>query len=215
MNASDEIKEKILKLLYDIFKNARSDRSAQVTRVVIFSHLREDGHTDQEIMSNLMYLVDTGWVKKEGEPYSIPSTDPFTRKKTTIKGKTIRYRISDTGINHIEGPSKFQKPSGQTGINVTNVQGVTIIGDNNIVNNDLFNGLDVLKQEIGNSVCISDEERINFTADIDTIKSQLAKPSPSKTIIQAAWQGLSGLATIEGLMQLYQRVAPLIEKLMR
>ena len=43
-------------------------------------------------------------------------------------------KISEMGINHLEAASMFKKPQASSHVNITNVQGVTIVGDGNLVN---------------------------------------------------------------------------------
>ena len=42
---------------------------------------------------------------------------------------------------------------------------------------------------------------MGFVADIETIKSQLAKPEPNRAIIQAAWETVKAAAAINGCDQ--------------
>lgn len=213
MNPNDEIREKILKYLYDVYKNATNTHRAKVTGVVLERDIERQGYTKQEVVSNFLYLQQTNWIKKETESYTSGGLSIGGKKTPITRGKTTYYMISDKGINHFEGTSNFQKSTWQTGINITNVQGVTVIGDSNFVRNEysnLYRNLELLSDELRSSSSISDEDKINYTSDIDTIKSQLAKPNPAKQIIQQAWSGLSSLSTIEGVMQFYQRIEPLI-----
>jgi len=214
MNPNDEIREKILKHLYDTYKTAKNTHRAKVTGVMLERAIEKQGYKKEEVVSNFLYLVQTNWIKKETESYTSGGLTIGGKKTPVTRGKTTYYMISDKGINHFEGASAFQKSTWQTGINITNVQGVTVIGDNNFVRNEyseLYRNLELLSDELRGSAAISDEDKINYTSDIDTIKSQLGKPNPAKQIIQQAWSGLSTLSTIEGIMQFYQRVEPLIK----
>lgn len=47
-------------------------------------------------------------------------------------------------------------------------------------------------------------------ADVDTIQSQLAKPTPNKGIIAAAWESVKAAATIDGCVGLVNKVSGLI-----
>lgn len=85
----------------------------------------------------------------------------LTGKSTSIRGKTAYYIISDKGMNHFEGPSVFQKLQSAMGINVTTIQGVTIIGNNNVVYQqfaDLHRNLDLWSEEIKKSDRLSDQK---------------------------------------------------------
>jgi hypothetical protein len=92
------------------------------------------------------------------------------------------------------------------------------LGDNNVVRNEykeLFESLDDLGRHIRINSEIPDEEKINHQADLDTIKAQLMKPKPDKDIVRKAWGALKAVATINGLVSLYTKVAPLVEALIK
>ena len=215
-NINDEIREKILKYLYDRLKKAISINNAKATDAMIEGALQREGYKRQDIISNFIYLIQSGWIKKEIETYSYDFPDSLTGKSKKVREKQIYCIITDKGVNHFEGSSIFQKSHWLTGINVTNVQGITIIGDNNFVHqefSDLYRSLELLKEEISKNANIKDEDKLNYQSEIETIKSQLAKQSPNKNIIKEAWTAISSLATVEGVMQFYKRVVPLIQKL--
>jgi len=129
------------------------------------------------------------------------------------------YRVSKDGIDYFEGSSKFQKSNKLAGINISDIKNsVVILGDNNVVRNDfreMFDSLDDLGRHIRISSDILDEEKINYQADIDTIKAQLMKQKPDRDIVRKAWSALKAVATISGAISFYTKVAPLIEKLIR
>ena len=62
---------------------------------------------------------------------------------------------------------------------------------------------------------LNDEEKMNSQADIETIKSQLAKPKPDKDIIRKAWSALKVVSTINGVVSLYTKIAPIVEALIK
>ena len=134
-----------------------------------------------------------------------------TEKKT--------YRVSKDGIDYFEGSSKFQKSNRLAGINISDVKNsVIILGDNNVVRNEhkeLFEALDALGRHIRINSEISDEEKIDHQADIDTMKAQLMKLKPDKDIVGKAWSALKAIATINGVISFYTKVAPLIEPLIK
>jgi len=73
--------------------------------------------------------------------------------------------------------------------------------------------LSLLSEAIRKSDRLSDEEKLNYVKDIDTIKDQLSKPSPDKGIIKLAWEKLQPLATVAGIVSFFRQVAELIESL--
>lgn len=91
-----------------------------------------------------------------------------------------------------------------------------MIGDRNFVYNqygDLYRNLVLLDEEICKSDRFSDEQKLNYRAEIETIKSQLAKPHPNRGILKSAWEGLKALATVSSVMALFLRIKALIEPL--
>lgn len=207
MNDNDKVKEVILKFLYDKSVNARSENTRRETEPPIERHVISAGFTKALAIHNLSYLVDAGWVKKESESYSSPGFG---------KGKTIHYRITDRGINHFEGISQFQRSRFMTGINIVNVNGVTVVGDNNFVQTDkqdLYKVLDLIKEEFSKLDTIDDAKKVEVKADIETIQAQLAKAQPLKQVVSATWAGLSFLSTIEGITALYERAKPMIDQI--
>jgi predicted RNase H-like nuclease len=78
----------------------------------------------------------------------------------------------------------------------------------------LYKNLDILREALTNTEALSDAEKLDFQSEIETIQSQLSKEIPNKTIISQAWSTLSKVATVDGLMNVYERakmfIIPLI-----
>jgi hypothetical protein len=176
------------------------------------SDLKKKGLEKKEVIRNMIYLIETGWIKKETEE------SQFFTGKQRITTKKEFYRISSDGIDYFEKASKFQKENKLAGINITNLQGVIAIGSNNYIRNEfteLFESLENLGKHIRLSNELNDEEKINYQADIDTINAQLIKPKPDKDIVRKAWTALKAVATINGVVSFYTKVAPFIEALLK
>lgn len=206
----DEVRKAILKFLFETHEEARSRKSNRVPVSELKQALKRSGLKEQEIVSELDYLIEAGWVKVEAEEYEFTTPKGFVRKQSKEY-----YKISDAGINYFKGPSEFQRiEKSISGINVTNIQGITVIGDNNLVVNkqylDLFRHLSILSEVARTSDQLTDEEKLNYVKDIETIKDQLAKPSPDKNIIKLAWEKIKPLATISGIITFFKYVADLI-----
>lgn len=217
MNNNDLIREQILRFLHNKYKSAKSVNLARSTDAEISINLIKNGHSHNDIISNFLYLVQSGWIKKEITSYAYEGFDPMTNKTKLIKGRQTYYTISDKGVNHFEGPSIFQKSNWMSGINITNVQGVTVVGNNNYVNQqfaELYRSLELLFEEIKKTESVQDQGKLDYKAEIETIKSQLSKQKPNKNTIKEAWASLSTLAAVEGISQFYERVRPLIEQLL-
>lgn len=206
----DEIRKAILEYLYRVHREARSLKKARVSMKELKRHFRMMGLKEQEIVRNLDYLIQSSWVIIEKEETEFKTPRGFVKKQVKPY-----YKISDLGINYFAGPSEFQRVSKSfSGINITNVQGVTVIGEQNVVVNtqflDLYRRLSLLSEAVRNSTQLSDKEKLEYVAEIETIKDQLAKPSPDKNILKLAWDKLKPLATVSGIVNFFKQVAELI-----
>ena len=207
----DKIRDAILRLLYGRYKSASTPKKIRLKISEIKRILKSVNFNSKEIVSNLEYLVQTGWVVTEEEIYEVKT------ERGIIPTKTIYYKISDKGINHFEGTSKFQRMHMLAGINITNIQGVITIGDGNIVNvkyGELYQDLNLLRDEVSKTERLTDEEKLNIVSDIETIKTQLQKPNPDKTIIQKAWKSIKSytekLKDFISIMELITKIGTLI-----
>jgi len=206
----DEIRKAILEYLYRVHREARSLKKARVSMKELKRHFRMMGLKEQEIVRNLDYLIQSSWVIIEKEETEFKTPRGFVKKQVKPY-----YKISDLGINYFAGPSEFQRVSKSfSGINITNVQGVTVIGEQNVVVNtqflDLYRRLSLLSEAVRNSTQLSDKEKLEYVAEIETIKDQLAKPSPDKNILKLAWDKLKPLAMVSGIVSFFKQVAELI-----
>jgi hypothetical protein len=208
---NDEIREMILKFFYDIHKNASSSKRMR-SKVSEFKRgFRSAGLKSSALLNNLDYLIQTGFIVKEEEIREIRTS------KGTFPSKTVYYKASDKTMDYFNGTSKFQKVDRSiSGINVTNIQGVTNIvsGDSNVIINseyiDLYKNLDLLSEAIRKSDSFKDEEKLNLIGEINTIKAQLTKTKPDRDIIRRVWEKLKPLATVSGIVTFFEQVAKLI-----
>ncbi len=209
--SNDEVREIILQFFYDLHKNATSPKGMKLMISEVKSGLKERGLESKEIVSNLDYLIQSGFVDKEEEAYQV------RKGKSIFSSKKTYYKASDKSINYFEGTSKFQKIEHSfAGINIENVQGMAniVIGDSNtVINNqyiELYKTLDLLSDSVRKSASLSDEDKLNYVGEVETIKSQLMKPKPDKNIVKQAWEKLKPLATVAGIVAFFERVAKLI-----
>jgi hypothetical protein len=134
--------------------------------------------TQTEVMSNLTYLIDQGWVK------TINVEKTFRVRGGTVPSTVTWYEIAAPGIDKFEGTSDFQQTARYEGINI-NATGSNVItlGDGNVVNakfEELHHRLTELKNAITECRSISDEQKLDMAVDGESIKDQLAKPKPWK-----------------------------------
>jgi hypothetical protein len=200
-----------LRYFYDRNRNATSTRGKKGSSVKISDVKRElkvsHGLTQQEVQSNLTYLISQGWVKEDAieKSYTAPGG-------TVIPSTTHFYTITAPGIDKIEGPGEFTMPKFHDIKIEATGQNIITLGDGNQINakfGELGQSLSELRTAITSSEA-QESTKLELVADIDTIQSQLAKAEPNRTIIKAAWEVVKGAAAINGYAVLVHRVAGLL-----
>ena len=115
MNPNDEIRNKILRYFYNRNSNATSKYGKKGSAVKIGDIKKELKESyklsQQEVISNLNYLIDQSWIKTIEDEKQIP-----VKGGITIPSKVTWYEISADGIDKIEGESEFQSTSRFAGI---------------------------------------------------------------------------------------------------
>jgi hypothetical protein len=211
--ANNEIRRIMLQYFYDRNKNATSARGKRGSAVKISDVKKElkatHGLTQQEVQSNLTYLISQGWVEEDAveKTFTAPGG-------TVIPSSTSYYKITAVGIDKIEGPGEFTMPKFQ-GIKIEATgQNIITLGDGNQINakfGDLGEALARLREAVTQSAA-PDSQKMEIVADIDTIESQLAKPEPNRGIVKAAWDAVKVAATIDGCSDLVLRASHLIAR---
>lgn len=208
---SDEIRNNIMRILYEIHKKSRSPNSIPKGIKDLCKTLKNEfGYKQNEVSHNLDFLVQRGWVAE------IVIKKTFTKNLLSREQSQKKYKISDIGIEKYEEASTFHSSRLKPTINVTNINGVTVVGDGNIVNTkytDLVNVLDQLKQQINQSNKINDTKKLESIADIETIQSQLEKPNPNKSVIKTLFSPLEKIANLGGLISIFDKAKELISPL--
>ena len=201
----------MLHYFYDRNGNATSSRGKKGSSVKISDVKRElkasHALSQQQVQSNLTYLISQGWVKEDAidKSYTAPGG-------TVIPSTTHFYTITAAGIDKIEGPGEFTMPKFH-GIKIEATgQNIITLGDGNQINakfGELGQALADLRDAIANSDA-PESSKLELVADIDTIQSQLAKPQPIITIIRTAWEVVRGAAAINGCTALVTKVSGLL-----
>jgi len=209
LNPNDDKRDKILRFLYERHKQSRGIAKIPIGIRDLQSEMKSKySMSQQDVASNLDYLVQVDWVREAIKERSIT-----TKTGMELSQEQIKYKISDIGINHLEAGTLFKSMENSHNINITNVQGVTIIGNGNIVNNeytDLSRLLDVLEKEIESNNRLDDTQKLDASGDISTIRTQIAKKNPNRTIISTAWESLKVLATLAGATDAATRIGEII-----
>lgn len=184
----DAIRGKVLKWAYDRYYSARGISGQAFTITDVRKELSREDFSSSEISRAVQFLSETNFLTAETRPYQ-------TRRGSLVPGTTY-YRISYIGIQHIEGESRFKRPEPLSGINVTNLGDVTVMGDGNIVQTafaSLYGPLDSIEDMVRQSKSLADTEKREAIAEIRTIRSQLGKASPDKEITARAWGRLKSI----------------------
>jgi hypothetical protein len=212
-NPNDAIRDAILRHLHAVHEKARSPKSAALLISELSKALKTKGYKQQEVASNLDYLVQKGWVKEVVEHRSFT-----TKAGTTQSAERRTYKISDSGIDRLEAASMYQRSEVASRINITNVRGVTVVGNGNVVNTtftDLSRVLADLRQAVLEEPTIADDRKLDIAADIDSLEAQLQKPEPKKSIVQMLWSGIAKTAAVGGAIDILSRAAALIQPLLK
>lgn len=217
MNPNDAIRWQILKYFYTRNQNATSRMGKKGSAVKISDIKRElkagHGLKQQEVMANLTYLIDNAWVK------TLDIEKTVKVKGGTIPQVTTFYEITAKGIDKVEGGSQFEPKEKYAGINITATgKNIITLGDGNVVNaefSELNDALTELKEAITVAHEINESEKLSLAADIESIKDQLAKPQPNRSIIRMLWDGLAGLSSFvtvaDALQKAGQFILPLLQ----
>ena len=214
MNPNDQIRRQVLQWFYDRNDSATSQYGKKGSAAKI-SDVKKGlkntfGLAQKQVMSNLTYLIDKGWINRT----MIEKT--FQVRGGTVPSTTTWYEISSGGIDKIEGESEFKEGGKYAGINI-HATGTNVItlGDGNVVNAEfaaLHSELSQLKNAIAQS-SLDESQKLDVTVDIESLREQLVKEKPDKTIIGHIWSRIQDVATIGGFSEAVSRVLPLISGL--
>ena len=207
----EEIRRIMLRYFYDRNKNATSmmgKKGSAVKTSILKSELKAaHGLSQQQVQSNLTYLLSQGWVEEK------PISKTFTPTGgSVVSSVTNYYIITAAGIDKIDGPGEFTMDRFH-GIKIEATgQNIITVGDGNQVDakfGDIGEALAELRKAI-TTADVGEAEKLTYVADIETIQSQLAKPTPNRNIIGAAWETVKGAAAVNGCTTLVAKVATLI-----
>jgi hypothetical protein len=212
MNPNDAVREQILRYFYD--RNAAAtSRFGKKGSAVKTGDVKKElkgrhSLSQQQVMSNLTYLMDRGWVKT----FEVEKT--VTVRGGTIPSTVTWYEVTAQGIDKIEGDSLFRPQDRYAGINI-NATGTNVItlGDGNVVNANfkvLHDALNNLKDAVTESYDLSESQKLDVAADIESIKDQLAKSQPNRGVVRQLWAGIERVVTGSEFVELVARVGPAI-----
>ncbi len=204
----NEIRELMLQYFYDRNAHATSIMGKKGSAVKISDVKKElkakHGLEAAQVISNLNYLMSQGWVEEKQVAKSFT-----TPKGTVIPSTTEFYAITAPGIDKIEGPSPFT-PDRFAGIKIEATgQNIITLGDGNQVQvkyETVGKALSELREAVTHSTELSEEAKLEVVSDIDTISTQLAKPTPNGSVIRNVWENINRAASVGSLVDLATRV---------
>lgn len=207
--SSTEIRAIMLQYFYDRNAAATSARGKKGYAVKITDIRKElkasHALSQTEVVSNLNYLISQGWIEEDKVEKSVP-----LKTGTVIPQATSYYKITAPGIDKIEGPGEFTMDKFK-GIRIEATgRNIITVGDGNQVNasfQDAAAALVDLKSAVLESNDISEAEKMDAVADIETIQSQLAKATPNHSVISSAWETIRNLNAIGGVTEKIATVA--------
>lgn len=182
----DTTRETVLAYLYKRYQDSSTERFSlsSITRALITSD-------ERDVSRAVEFLTDEKYLKEVRTP---------TGRK--------RYKISTKGISFFQ-PSKFTNKSASS-ISFNNKGGIYVFGDN----------LGTIKQETAASLeeitelikviyetKYSEEKKRELIGDAETIRAQMTKPHPDKTILTKAWETLQSLTGIIEAAKLLKSLA--------
>ena len=168
------------------------------------------GYKRQVVNEHVNYLAGYGYIDIESSTVKAPAKGGGGTMRESI---TKTYRISSKGDDFIRGKSMFSPKDKYPGINISAVGSAVVLGDGNVVNvqhHELHQELSRLGQIVSDSKELSDAQKLDLCADVETIKDQLAKVSPDKGTLSRAWRAIENGVTGAALVDYVARVAPMI-----
>lgn len=216
VNPNDRIRRQLLRHFYERNANATS-RFGKRGSAAKISDVKRDiksvyGLSQREVVSNLTYLIDRGWVNVIDVEKTIQVSGG------TVPSTVTWYEISADGIDKLEGESEFQSVDRYPGINIMAMGSNTItLGDGNIVNvrhEDLHGALSELKEAVLDHSSLSDTQKLDVAVDIESLKDQLAKGEPDRAIIANLWRPIQVAAVAAGLVDHVAKITTLFSDLM-
>jgi hypothetical protein len=189
-------------------KNGSSAKISDVKRDLKQAH----GLMQQQVNSNLTYLLDKGWIVEQ----TVEKT--FSVRGGTVPSSVSWYKISSAGIDHLEGESEFKPAPRFSGINITATgQNVITLGDGNVVNakyTALHSELERLRAAVVAAPDLAEADKLEVVANVETIKTQLALEKPDRSIMAKLWPAIEATVTLAGFVDLVNRIGPMIAPLL-
>ena len=206
MNPDDAKREVLIRFLYKRHKTAPGVKATAIGQRDLQREMKKvSGMKQSDVVHNLDYLVQVGWVVQVVNPRAIT-----TPSGMHVSSEQVLYKISAVGIEHMEAATAYVQPASLQRVNITNINGVTVVGDGNVVSTryaDVPALLDRVEAAIAATKEISEDQRLDALSDIGTMRSLMAKPTPDRGIIEKVFASLAKLADVATLAPLVSELA--------
>ena len=196
----DQLRWQILRHLHHRHDHATSvyGKGGAATKIGDLRRKMKEEHnqTREQVVSNLLYLIDQGWVSKEEQSRLVPNA-----AGRTVPSVTTFYQITASGVDRIDGEGEFTIRDRFSGIQVGS-QSVVVVGDGNQVRSEYAseaNSLAALSAAIKASAEMTSTQKMDAVADIDAIQWQLSRSKPNADVIRSIWSTISCLPKITSL----------------
>ena len=96
-NPNDAVRDAVLRHLHETHKKARSPKTAGLMISELTKGLKPKGYKQQEIASNLDYLVQKGWVREVVEQRSFTTPPPKLAKAGSLSSLPPALHLDPVG----------------------------------------------------------------------------------------------------------------------
>jgi len=209
-----EIRDVLLNYLHDLHRTSRSVTKREIGIRDLNAAMKAAHALRQEhVADNLDYLVQKGWALKVVHERSFQAPGG-----TRQPSQQVKYKISADGIDRVRGRSELPAAPRYAGVNISNVGGVTVVGNDNIVRTEfapVAEQLHALREAV-NASEMADSEKLAVNTEVDRIELELRRDQPDRGVISRSWQAIKAIATVASVAAFAQRVglvlAPFISR---
>jgi hypothetical protein len=127
VNPHDAIRESLIRCLYDVRTKARSPKTTAIGIKELNKLMKARGCSQQEVAQSPV-------PHRAGLRDRVVESRSFTTATGTQQpSQSVTYRLSALGVDQIEKPSLYEREPVPASVNITNVNGVTQVGNGNVV----------------------------------------------------------------------------------
>lgn len=198
-----EIREVLLSHLHDLHRTSRSVAKQEVgIRELNAAMKAAHALRQEEVADNLDYLVQKGWALKVVHERSFQAPGG-----TRQPSQQVKYKISADGIDRVRGRSELPAAPRYAGVNIKNIGGVTVVGNDNIVRTEfapVAEQLHALREAVNKSE-MADEQKLVVNTEVDRIELELRRDDPDRGVISRSWEAIKTTATVASVVDFTQR----------